>query len=93
MAYDTPEERYNLKHPLISLNSGRQNDFVKALYFKLALKGAKKIIYYLKLEIERLTKREKNQTAEIGRLLNVNKELRKEIESLENAFKNNKQNG
>ena len=76
--YSTPEAVDNLNHPLISLNAKGQRDFVKALYLKLALKGAKTSIYHLKELVIVLREKGKNQAKEINRLKELNKKLKEQ---------------
>lgn len=71
------EKAYDRKHPLISLNSGQQKDFVKALYIKLKLNYAKKLIYDLKERAKKQNLTIANQAEEIQRLTTALKEAKK----------------
>ena len=64
----TKEKQVDLESPLISLNAKNQKDFVKVLFLRKYIKGAKTLIYTLKQEVIKLRKREENQTQEITRL-------------------------
>ena len=74
------EQEYDRKHPLISINSVHQKDFIKSLFLKLQLKHLKKLVYNLKEKGDKQDKRILNQTEEIKRLQKTNKDLRKHLQ-------------
>lgn len=86
MDYSKAEGKELLENPLIKL-TGKRSDFIKILFFKIAYKKAKSIVYYQKEEVKRLKKREKNQTEEIKKLQVRNKELIKELKYLKQRYR------
>ena len=80
------EKEFDKKHPLISLNSGAQKDFVKLLFYRRAYKKGKEKLYNLRTSLKRKDLKIKDQAIYIN---NVNKKLKELKKELNYLTKNN----
>ena len=68
MKYNSDEGKELLKNPLIKITDPRKKYFIRSLYYKIALKKAKELIFNLKKEILYLKKINRSQKRQITKL-------------------------